>query len=133
MDLARFLASRGYQPNQGNDVADFTAPQRAAMDMRNQASAAFGFAPAAYGGPTGATVGPNGTLGFSTHDIMKQNSPNYDDQLSFLSEFARMAGGGQPASAAGSARGTNLLDSFLHPQAASNDYGGQDPYGSQGR
>jgi hypothetical protein len=85
------LAGLGYQPYQGNDVADFTPQQKAAMGMADTAAGAFGFDQAGYGGPTGATVGPNGIPGFSTFDVMKEQQPNYNELQSFLDKFAQQA------------------------------------------
>ena len=89
MGLARLIASLGYKPYTGNDIADFTPMQKTAMEAGNTAADAFGMPTAEYGGPTGAVDG-----GFSSHDVMKKAmGPEYDSLLAWLNNFAQQAGG----------------------------------------
>lgn len=98
LGLARMLAGLGYQPYQGINVADFTDAQKVSMESTNLAAGAFGMPTADFSGPTGARDNPFGISGFSTHEMMKESIPNYEDLVSFLDSFAKKASKGSSRS-----------------------------------
>lgn len=70
--LGRSIAGMGYNPFTGNTQADFTPAQRAAFQGIDAASSAFGMpGGASTGGPTGATEGAYGIMGFSPESAMR--------------------------------------------------------------
>lgn len=90
--LARRVAGMGYNPYQGNTVADFTPGQRAAFTAADQAASAFGMPTgASTGGPTGSTEGAYGIRGFSpqqTLEAQQKNLPELTRKINAIFEQA---------------------------------------------
>lgn len=84
MALFKSIASMPHQTNRGVTVAGFTPQQRAAMEMGNDAAAAFGFAPAAnpVGELPAMRTSAQGIKGYST-------APEYDKSVAALPKEVR--------------------------------------------
>ena len=95
MGLARMLASLGFQPYGGTDVAAFTPQQEASFDASNMAAGAFGM-PTAFNWrdsmPT-PTESESGIMGYNTQDMMKKEigDERYGELTDFLAQFAEQA------------------------------------------
>jgi len=92
-DLARLMAQQGYNPYQGADIAGHTDAQRAAFDMMNQASGAFGFQQAAppQQGPMRDIGTGSPVEAFSSYDTMMRQPGAQQQMADVNSLFAQMA------------------------------------------
>lgn len=85
----RNLASMGYNPYEGTNIAGFTDAQKSAMDMSNGFAAAFGMSGSAGSStPEADTDNPYGISGYSTHTAMGEVDPEVQAGLDKFYETA---------------------------------------------
>lgn len=105
IDTARDVASLGYVPYYGPDVAAFTPMQNAAFDNTNTAAGAFGMGTGGTGMPEPTTYA-NGVQGYSSAPLyqqslnaLQQNAPGQYDAITgmFIDPTTGAAGGGTAA------------------------------------